>query len=175
MAWLHWKELQGSPFHSRPSDFSFLFCQLIKKRFFFFVFFKLSSAHLHAGRTDWVKPLNESRLFGLAYYSEWCFPCLATFKRSGKNKKPFRLPQSESKRKMENLHILFLCLCLCALPVFALIVLVPLFPADYSAVSLVCVSKRSPREKKKNTLVFISKSVKCYFRIPSVTRSGRLK
>jgi hypothetical protein len=36
----------------------------------------------------------------------------------------------------------------CALPVFALIVLVPLFPADYSAVSLVCVSKRSPRKKK---------------------------
>jgi hypothetical protein len=46
-------------------------------------------------------------------------------------------------------HFVFVSLY-CALPVFALIVLVPLFPADYSAVSLVCVSKPSPREKEKH-------------------------
>lgn len=111
MAWLHWKELQGSPFHSRPSDFSFLFCQLIKKKkVFLFQIVQCAPVRWSHGLGETF--LNESRLFGLAYYSEWCFPCLATFKRSEKKKKKtFRLPQSESKRKMENLHILFLCLC----------------------------------------------------------------
>jgi hypothetical protein len=95
--------------------------------------------------------------------------------REKKNKKKTISPPPIRIKKKNGKPSHFVSVSLyCALPVFALIVLVPLFPADYSAVSLVCVSKRSPR-KKKNTLVFISKSVKCYFRIPSVTRSGREK
>jgi hypothetical protein len=71
--------------------------------------------------------------------------------REKKNKKKTISPPPIRIKKKNGKPSHFVSVSLyCALPVFALIVLVPLFPADYSAVSLVCVSKRSPRKKKKH-------------------------
>lgn len=56
---------------------------------------------------EWITTLWPGLLFRVMFSMSCHFQTLGKKTKQ----KPFRLPQSESKRKMENLHILFLCLC----------------------------------------------------------------